>query len=219
VLVIEEGIDLCYILWKYLGMRDVMVAELVKDPILLSLPESFESNRLLIRAPLWEDGVKLNEAVKESREELLPWMPWAQNVPTVEESEIVIRRARLHFLDRTDLMLLLTLKETGELVGSSGLHRIDWQSRKFEIGYWVRSSFSGKGYISEAVEAITDFAVKELAANRIEIRCDLRNERSARVARRSGYTLEGVLRNDKCANDGSLRNTMLFSKVRGTEFM
>jgi hypothetical protein len=40
-------------------MRDVMVAELVKDPILLSLPESFESNRLLIRAPLWEDGVKV----------------------------------------------------------------------------------------------------------------------------------------------------------------
>lgn len=188
------------------------------NPLLLAIPESFECKRLLIRAPLWGDGIKLNEAVKESRNELMPWMPWAQNNPTVEESEIVIRRARLKYLERSDLMLLLILKETGQLIGSSGLHRIDWQSRKFEIGYWVRSAFSGKGYISEAADAITNFAVHELMANRVEIRCDARNIRSARVAERLGYTLEGILRNEKCAVDGSLRDTMVFSKVRDKEF-
>ncbi|HTG68621.1 MAG TPA: GNAT family N-acetyltransferase [Candidatus Udaeobacter sp.] len=187
------------------------------NPLLLSIPESFESNRLLIRAPLWGDGIKLNEAVIASRDELKPWMPWAQTIPTVEESEVVVRRARLKYLERTDLMLLLISKETGQLIGSSGLHRIDWQSRKFEIGYWVRSAFSGKGYITEAAEAITNFAVQELKANRVEIRCDSRNTRSARVAERLGYTLEGILRNEKCAVDGSLRDTMVFSKVRGRE--
>jgi len=65
------------------------------NPLLLSIPESFESNRLLIRAPLWGDGIKLNEAVIASRDELKPWMPWAQTIPTVEESEVVVRRARL----------------------------------------------------------------------------------------------------------------------------
>lgn len=188
------------------------------NPLLLAIPESFESKRLLIRAPLWGDGIKLNKAVKESRNELMPWMPWAQNNPTVEESEIVIRRARLKYLERSDLMLLLILKETGQLIGSSGLHRIDWQSRKFEIGYWARSAFSGKGYISEAADAITNFAVHVLMANRVEIRCDARNIRSARVAERLGYTLEGILRNEKCAVDGSLRDTMVFSKVRDKEF-
>lgn len=142
------------------------------DPILLSIPESFESDRLLIRAPLWGDGLQLNKAIRESNEELRPWMPWAQNVPTPEESEINIRRGRLEFLDRTDLRLLLFSKETGQLVGSSGLHRMDWQARKFEIGYWVRTSFGGKGYITEAVEAITQYAWRELNANRVEIRCD-----------------------------------------------
>jgi len=65
---------------------------------LYPIPESFESKRLLIRAPLWNDGVEVNKAVKESIEEL----PWAKSIPTVEESEISIRRSRLQFLDRTD---------------------------------------------------------------------------------------------------------------------
>jgi RimJ/RimL family protein N-acetyltransferase len=190
----------------------------VTDPILYSIPESFESKRLLIRAPLWDDGVMVNEAIIESIEELQPWMPWARNIPKMEETEINIRRSRLQFLDRTDLRLLLILKETGQLIGSSGLHRIDWQSRKFEIGYWVRTSYGNQGYITEAVEAITNYAVQELHANRIEIRCDGRNSRSARVAERQGFTLEGILRNDMCDVDGSLRNTMVFSKVRGEEF-
>jgi RimJ/RimL family protein N-acetyltransferase len=188
------------------------------EPILLSIPERFESNRLLIRAPLWEDGVKMNEAIKESIEELRPWMAWAQTLPTIEESEAGMRRARLQFLDRSDLMLLLFHKETGQLVGSSGLHRIDWQSRKFEIGYWVRTSAGNQGYITEAADAITNFAIYELQANRIEIRCDDRNVRSARVAERLGFTLEGILRNDTCDVQGLLRNTKIFAKVRGIEF-
>lgn len=188
------------------------------DPIMLSVPESFESERLLLRAPLWGDGEDVNAAVIESIEELRPWMPWAQNIPAVEETEKNMRRARIQFLERTDLRLHLFHKETGQLIGCSGLHRIDWKSRKFEIGYWVRTSCSKQGYITEAVDAITNFAIQELQANRIEIRCDSRNIRSARVAERSGFALDGILRKDTCEADGSLSDTMVFSKVRGVEF-
>lgn len=188
------------------------------NPILLSIPEQFESKRLLIRAPLWGDGAMINEAIRESFEELRPWMPWAQQVPELEESEAGIRKARLNFLERSDLRLLLVSKETGQFIGSSGLHRINWQARKFEIGYWLRTSCSGQGYMTEAVEAITDYAIDKLSANRIEIRCDAKNIRSARVAERLGFTLEGVLRNERCNAEGSLVDAMVFAKVRGTEF-
>ncbi|QSF45666.1 GNAT family N-acetyltransferase [Paenibacillus tianjinensis] len=190
----------------------------VAHPILLSFPESFESERLLIRAPLWGDGAAVNTAVLESLDELRPWMPWARLLPTPEQAEAIIRKSRLEFLERKDLRLLLLHKTSGELIGSSGLHRIDWQTRKFEIGYWVRTSYSRQGYITEAVHAITNYAVQELRANRIEIRCDTRNTPSARVAERSGFTLEGILRNDKCDVDGKLRDTMIFAKVRGVEY-
>lgn len=193
------------------------MADSTTNPILLPFPESFESERLLIRAPLWGDGAAVNEAIAESAAELRPWMPWVHNIPSVEESEANIRQARLQFLAREDLRLLLFRKETGQLVGSSGLHRIDWSARRFEIGYWVRTSCTGQGYASEAVAAIGQYAVRELQANRLEIRCDARNERSARVARSQGYTLEGILRRDTCGTDGQLRDTMVFAKVRGAE--
>jgi len=188
------------------------------DHILIEIPESFESERLWIRAPLWGDGATINEAIRESIQELRPWMPWAQTVPTIEQSEAEIRRSRIQFLERTDLRLLLIHKQTGRLVGCSGLHRIDWQARTFETGYWVRTSFEKQGYVTEAVRAITNFAIRELQANRIEIRCDSRNSRSAKVAERAGFTFEGILRNDKRGADGALRNTMVFSQVRGVEY-
>ncbi|MBB6633152.1 GNAT family N-acetyltransferase [Cohnella thailandensis] len=188
------------------------------DPILLPIPESFESQRLIIRAPQWDDGIKVNEAIRESIEELRPWMPWAQQVPTAEESEVVSRQGRVHFLERSDMMLYLLHKTTGRFIGSSGLHRIDWQARKFEIGYWIRTSSSGQGYMTEAVDRITNFAINVLQANRIEIRCDSRNAKSARVAERLGFAKEALLRSEKQGVDGSLRDTLVFAKVRGAEF-
>ncbi|MNI31146.1 Ribosomal-protein-serine acetyltransferase [compost metagenome] len=189
-----------------------------QEPILLSVPESFESDRLLIRAPLFGDGAALNEAIAESIAELRPWMPWAQEVPSVQDSEINVRQARLAFLERKDLRLHFINKNTGEFIGSGGLHRIDWKARKFEIGYWLRTSCTKQGYMTEAVAAITKYAIEHLEANRIEIRCDARNLGSAQVAERSGFTLEGILRNEVCDVDGALCSTKVFAKVRGVEF-
>ncbi|MFD0713407.1 GNAT family N-acetyltransferase [Paenibacillus sp. GCM10027626] len=188
------------------------------NPMLLPIPESFESDRLLIRAPLPGDGAAVNEAMKESAEELRCWMPWAQTMPTIEQSELNIRRSQLQFMERSDLRLLLFHKNDAHFIGSSGLHRIDWQARKFEIGYWVRTSCSRQGFITEAVEAISQFAIDQLQANRIEIRCDARNVRSALVAERLQFTLEGTLRRDHCDPEGLLQDTLVFAKVRGIEF-
>jgi ribosomal-protein-serine acetyltransferase len=111
--------------------------------------------------------------------------------------------------------MMLTLKENGMMIGGSGLHRIDWSIPKFEIGYWARTSHAGQGYITEAVNGITRFAFETLGAQRVEIRCDVKNERSAAVARRAGFALEGTLRQD--ARDhisGGLRDTHIFAQVR-----
>ncbi|MCU6708796.1 GNAT family N-acetyltransferase [Paenibacillus sp. J5C_2022] len=188
------------------------------DRLMIDVPESFESERMLIRAPRRGDGAMVNEAVRESIEELRPWMPWAESVPTPEESEAELRGAIIRYLERTDLRLLLIDKASGKLVGSSGLHRMNWSAGAFEIGYWLRTSCTGQGYMHEAVQAITEWTVAELGANRIEIRCDSRNTASKRVAERAGYTLEGILRQQERAVDGTLRDTMVFSKVRGVEF-
>ncbi len=189
---------------------------LVVKPILRDIPDSFETERLLIRVPRAGDGVALQAAVVESLPALRPWMPWAKEAPTVEQEEAVAREAYAKFLARTDMMLLLFHKATKTLVGGSGLHRIDWEVPSGEIGYWVRTQFAGQGYITEAVNGITAFAFDVLGARRVEIRCNEENTRSAAVARRAGFVLEGVLRNHRRHHlSNELNNTMVFAKGSG----
>ncbi len=184
------------------------------ETLLLDFPESFESDRLTIRAPRAGDGTEMNAAVQETFDDLKPWMPWARQVPTLEESETYVRRAQCEFLAREDLTMLLFLKGTNTLVGGSGLHRIDWNIPKFEIGYWCRKRFQGQGYISESTEAIARFAFETLGAKRVEIRCDPKNVRSRRVPDRLGFKLEGTLRNNTLSTSGELRDTLVFAKIR-----
>jgi len=156
----------------------------------------------------------MNAAIVESLDHLRPWMPWAQTAPTVEESEANVRKAHLEFLARNDLRFHLFRKEDGRYVGSTGLHRMRWEVPSFEIGYWVRKSEEGKGYITESTEALTAFALDVLGARRVEIRLDPTNARSRAVPERLGFELEGVLRCDGRDPAGRLRDTMVFSKVR-----
>jgi RimJ/RimL family protein N-acetyltransferase len=183
----------------------------MKPPILMDFPESFETERLLIRSPLPGDGHELHAAVRESIDELTPWMPWPKEHRTVDDSEAIARRARVAFLQRSELRLHLYLRGTDTMVGSSGLHRVEWEVPKFEIGYWCRTAFRGRGYITEAVLGITAYAFETLGAKRVEIRCDSRNHPSVRVARRAAFRLEGELRNNEVGNDGSVRDTLIFA--------
>ena len=67
------------------------------NPIMLSIPEHFDTARLTIRAPEWGDGAEVNEAIRESVEQLRPWLPFAEKVPSLEESEAHVRKAKLQF--------------------------------------------------------------------------------------------------------------------------
>ena len=184
------------------------------DSLLLDFPESFESDRLTIRAPRVGDGAEINAAVRETFDDLKVWMPWAQQIPTLEESEDFVRHAQSEFLGRKDLTLFLFLKGTNTMVGGSGLHRINWDIPKFEIGYWCRKRFQGQGYMTESTEAITKFAFETLGAKRVEIRCDTKNVRSQRIPERLGFKLEGTLRNDSLSPSGALRDTLIFAKIK-----
>lgn len=144
-------------------------------------------------------------------------MSWAKEAPAPEQTAETIRRAHGRFLLREDLMYLLLLKGTETLVGCSGLHRIDWDIPCFEIGYWVRTSFAGHGYITESVRGLAAFAFEQLDARRVFIKCDAKNVASAAVARRAGFEYEGLHRCDTRDHFGHLRDTLYFAKVSRDE--
>ncbi|HZL35791.1 MAG TPA: GNAT family N-acetyltransferase [Tepidisphaeraceae bacterium] len=181
------------------------------NPILLDIPEAFETDRLLIRVPRPGDGPALNAAILETFETLRLWMPWAKECPSIEKSEENSRKAYSLFLAREDITLRLIHKSSGLFLGSSGCHPRDWAIPKFEIGYWCRTRFEGQGYITEAVNGITQFGFDVMGAKRIEIRCDTTNSRSIKVAERVGMRREGEFMSDGLGMDGTLRDMVLFA--------
>ena len=191
------------------------------DPILIDVPERIETERLVLRAPRAGDGAIVNEGIRASHAELAPWMPWAGTLPTLDESEAHCRRQQARFILREDFVLLMFVRDAdggeGEFAGGTGLHRIDWTLRKFEIGYWRRTGCAGRGFVTEAVRAVSRLAFDSLAARRVEIRMDDANERSWRVAERAGFTLEALLRFDSATPKGEPRSTRIYARVRGAE--
>ena len=188
-------------------------------PILLDIPAAIETERLLLRPPRAGDGPELHEAVAESLPELrrfLASLPWVAAEQTVESSEIYCRTAASNFLARKDLPYLLWDRKTRKLVGGSGLHRTDWNTPKTEIGYWCRTSRCGAGLITEAVTVLAKVAIEHLAVARLELITDEENLASRRVAERCGFGLEGILRNERRAPDGTLRHTCVYARFPTT---
>ncbi len=170
------------------------------SPILIDIPERLEGPRVLLRRIRAEDAPVITESVVESLESLRPWMPWAHGERPDEQTRLYAARAEAGWLLRENLDMLILERETGRHLGNIGVPRLNWPIRSFEIGYWLRTSAEGHGFMREAVQLLTRMAFDVLGANRVEIQTDSRNVRSANVARHLGFKLEGTLRNS--APDG-----------------
>ena len=181
--------------------------------ILLEIPEVLETERLKLVATREGQGATTHAAVAESQETLRVWMPWARTLPTLEESERHCREMRAKWYSRQELDFCFVRKSDSALVGKGGLHTIDWEVPKFEIGYWTRSSCSRQGIATEATLALVAFAHERLGARRIEITSDARNAASRRVAEKSGFVLEGIRRNSRRGVDGELADSCMYARV------
>jgi len=174
----------------------------------LTLPR--KTQRLILQPPSSENAEEIQEAIEESFSDLHMWMKWANNLQTFDETIIHLERAGAAFKTGDDFGIHAFLKDTGRFVLSTGIHPRNWDVPSFEIGYWCRTSMQGQGYVTEAVKELTAIAFDKLLANRVEIRCDSRNKKSAKVAERAGYRLEATLRSEDRANDGGLRDTLIY---------
>ena len=184
------------------------------SPLLIDVPNPIVGERVLLRAYRPGDGPALNEAVILSLDHLKPWMPWAQKPPSIQESEETARRLHARWQSREDLTVGIWNLEQTRLLGGSGLHRIDWEVPKFEIGYWIRPDEEGKGLVSETVTLLRDVAFRVLGANRVFIRCASTNLRSAAIPLRLGFEHEGTLRNEAISTEGLPQDIHVFGITR-----
>lgn len=186
-------------------------------PILLDFPMSIITERLLIRPPKSGDGKIINEAIAETYQDLKHFMPWADPIPSLDDTEEYVRMGEANWILKSNsepyLPLFIFEKTSMQFLGATGYHHMNWDIPSFEIGYWVRCNQRQRGYISEAVNAITRYAFLVLKAKRLGITCDVSNSRSKKIPERLGYVLEGTLKNHRIKPlDNTVSDTLIYAK-------
>jgi RimJ/RimL family protein N-acetyltransferase len=80
------------------------------------------------------------------------------------------------------------------LAGSIGIHVTSEDAATVEVGYWTAAAARGRGLTTRALRLISRWAIEDAGAERIQLRADVLNVASVRVAERAGYRREGTLR-------------------------
>jgi RimJ/RimL family protein N-acetyltransferase len=129
-------------------------------------------------------------AIETSFAELQQWMSWAQEMPTVDGLRQVLLEGQLAFDADRAWEYAMFERETGQLVGGTGLHPSD-RPDCFEIGYWVRTDWTCRGLATAATRALVDAAFSGLdEATQMVIRMDRANLASAAIPPKVGFTLD-----------------------------
>ncbi|HVV06359.1 MAG TPA: GNAT family protein [Puia sp.] len=102
----------------------------------------------------------------------------------------------------------------GSIIGMSRLFHVEWKDKRLEIGHtWYIPDVWGKVYNKECKLLLLQYAFEHLHLHRVEFRVAHQNIRSQRAVEKIGGIKEGVLRKFAIRNDGSRRDTVVFSII------
>lgn len=132
------------------------------------------------------------EVIQANYAHLHPYLPWVDQVATLQQARQFLRETALFNQGGQKLILFIHLRE--KLIGSVGLMRIDHRQAQAEIGFWLGAAWEGQGLMSRALQALLEVAFTELALRRLEMRILPHNRRAIALAERQGFYREGTLR-------------------------
>jgi RimJ/RimL family protein N-acetyltransferase len=161
-----------------------------------------------LRAPVEADARVLADAVLGSLPELTPFMPWATAAYDEAEALSWIRGEQ-----EPDEVRYLIVGDDGVVAGGCGLNLFNQVNRSANLGYWLRSDRTGRGWATRATVLLARYGLTRLGLERIEISMAVENEPSRRVAERAGATFEGTLRH-RFLLHGVFHDAHLFSVIR-----
>ena len=119
--------------------------------ILIAVPERFVGDCVIVRPFTDAAAAALFAAIQESRTHIQPWLPWADQHQSVDDTLAFIRRTQARWILRDGFGMGIFARQEGTFPGGIGLDVVSWDVRAFDIGYWVRKSAEGHGYVSLAI--------------------------------------------------------------------
>ena len=174
----------------------------IKVPVL-------ETDRLLLRGWKWRDAQALYQYAKNPN--VGPRAGWKPHA-SVRESRMIITQ-----LFQQNTTWAITLKGDDIPIGSIGFEHDAYRpgigSR--ELGYSLSEEFWGQGIMTEAARRLLKYGFTEMNLLSVMIRTGEANKRSQGVIRKCGFQYEGTLRQCYRMYNGEIRDSRVYSMLRG----
>ncbi|MGV8039064.1 MAG: GNAT family N-acetyltransferase [Thermoanaerobaculaceae bacterium] len=170
-------------------------------------------NDLLLRSPTPEDAQALLDAVRESAAEVGRWMDWCRPDYSLEDAASWIR-GQAEGRERGTAFEFLVVDQADRIKGVCGVNGANaLQAGMANLGYWVRTSETGRGVATQAVRMLANWVFDNTELQRLEIVVAVGNATSQRVAEKAGALREGVLR-ARLRIHGAFHDAVMYSLVR-----
>ena len=158
-------------------------------------PSQLDIDGFTLRAWCVADAEPLRAALAASDAHLRRWTPWVVDGRVAGQSlEDRLRQHAADFAAGIEWVYGLFSADGSEVLGGCGLYpRVG--PRAVELGYWLAAAHTGRGLATRAASALTRVAFSGPDIDHVEIRCDPRNDASARVPERLGYRVDDTASN------------------------
>ena len=184
-----------------------------RRPIKYDTKLRISDSRITLRPLKPDDTDEFHAAIIESLPDLTMWLSYQEN-HTIRDTENELNQCKDKWEADESYSFAITDSFDSKIIGFCTLNRIDNQNRLANLGYWVRSSYTGKGIAPAATVLLAKWALNTCGFRRIELSIAQQNERSLRVAEKAGAYREGVLRN-RFTTDNESRDVVIFSFIPG----
>ena len=162
-----------------------MFSHQIDDNLKLCLPELHRAD-------------EITSVVRANLRHLQPWMPWAVDDYSTDSAREWIQRTLSEFAEDGRFNAIILIDE--KAVGAIGFHNLNTAHGSAEIGYWIDKEYEGRGIITRCCRVLIDYLFDLRKLNRIQINCNVENERSRKVPERLGFKLEGIHRQVEYVN-------------------
>lgn len=140
------------------------------------------------------------------------WFPLPRPYTLAHAAEYVMQTAPRFRETGGGIHLAIADPATERLLGNISLKRTNWRALTTEVGYWIAPWARGRGCAAEATRALAEWALADRGFERLELLAATGNIASQKVAARSGFRREGILRNAGLTHHGRV-DLLLFSLI------
>ena len=167
---------------------------------------------IIIRPCRLEDAAVICEGVQETMHEMLKWAPWCHPGYSVSDCTSWLSSRSQMWSEGIEYDFVIFDTKDNTFLGGCAIDQINRKHNFATLGYWIRSSQTGKGIATAAVRLIIRLGFKTLSFTRLEIVVAVQNEASQRVAEKVGAVREGVHRNRHVVRD-KIYDSVMFSLI------